>query len=50
MSTFQGSMEVVLTWLLEADDTLQQQAEIGDTIQTAKELFHRHEVYLIIHS
>jgi hypothetical protein len=45
LPAFQGSLEVVLTWLLEAEETLQQQADvIGNTVQAAKDLFHKHEV------
>ena len=45
LGTYQESLEAVLGWLLEAEDTLLQQGDIAaEDVNKVKEQFHTHEV------
>ena len=41
---FQESLELILTWLLEAKDSLARQDPVSSDVQTVKEQFQEHEV------
>ena len=41
---FDEALEVMLTWLLEAQDALSKQDPISDNVATVKEQFQEHEV------
>lgn len=41
---YQTTLEEVLTWLLSAEDTLQDQDVVSDDVEEVKEQFHTHEV------
>lgn len=43
LSAFNQSLEVVMTWLLRAEEVLGEQGEVGDNVQVVKEQFHQHE-------
>lgn len=42
--SYQDSLESVLAWLLEAEESLKQQGDIADNVQIVKDQFHHHEV------
>ena len=42
--TYHESLEHVLTWMLEAEEMLQQQEAIASDVQNVKQQFHAHEV------
>ena len=44
LESYQGNMETVLAWLLEAEDHLSHQGSISDHVDNVKEQFHTHEV------
>lgn len=44
LDSYQTTLEEVLTWLLEAEDSLQIQDEVSDDVEEVKEQFHTHEV------
>ena len=44
LESYQGNMETVLAWLLEAEDHLSHQNPISDNVDEVKEQFHTHEV------
>lgn len=41
---YQTALEDVLTWLLSAEDTFQEQDEISDDVEEVKDQFATHEV------
>ena len=43
-TNFDEVMEVMLTWLLEAQDALSKQDPVSDCVATVKEQFQEHEV------
>ena len=44
LGSYQDSLEAVLAWLLEAEETLLKHGEIGKDVSTVKTQFHQHEV------
>lgn len=44
LDSYQTALEVVLTWLLSAEDSLQAQGAVSDDVEEVKEQFHSHEV------
>ena len=44
LMTYQDDMENVLTWLLEAEETIERQEPLGNTVGKVKEQFNQHEV------
>ena len=44
IESYQGNMETVLTWLLEAEGHLENQEPISGNVDEVKEQFHTHEV------
>lgn len=44
LDSYQIALEEVLTWLLSAEDTFQDQDEISDDVEEVKEQFATHEV------
>ena len=44
VASYQESLESVLAWLLEAEETLQKQDHIAGDVQKVKQQFHEHEV------
>lgn len=46
LQTYETTLEEVLTWLLLAEDSLQMQDRVSDSVEEVKEQFHTHEVGL----
>ncbi|XP_078088638.1 dystrophin-like isoform X9 [Mustelus asterias] len=44
---YQTALEVVLTWLLSAEDSLQAQGRVSDDVEEVKEQFHAHEGFMM---
>lgn len=44
LDSYQIALEEVLTWLLSAEDTFQEQDDISDDVEEVKEQFAMHEV------
>lgn len=44
LDSYQTALEDVLTWLLSAEDTFQEQDEISDDVEEVKDQFATHEV------
>lgn len=44
LDSYQIALEEVLTWLLSAEDTFQEQDDISDDVEEVKEQFATHEV------
>lgn len=44
LDSYQIALEEVLTWLLSAEDALQEQGVISDDVEEVKEQFTTHEV------
>lgn len=44
LDSYQIALEEVLTWLLSAEDTFQEQDDISDDVEEVKEQFTTHEV------
>lgn len=44
LDSYQTTLEEVLTWLLEAEDTLIIQEDVSTDVEEVKEQFHTHEV------
>lgn len=44
LDSYQVALEEVLTWLLSAEDTFQEQEEISGDVEEVKEQFSTHEV------
>jgi len=44
LSSYQDSLENVLTWLLEAEDIIMKQDHIGESVTKVKQQFSQHEV------
>lgn len=44
LDSYQLALEEVLTWLLSAEDTFQEQDDISDDVEEVKEQFATHEV------
>ncbi|XP_071801510.1 dystrophin-like isoform X3 [Asterias amurensis] len=47
LESYQGNMETVLAWLLEAEDHLSHQNPISDNVDEVKEQFHTHEEFMM---
>ncbi|XP_033847002.1 LOW QUALITY PROTEIN: dystrophin [Periophthalmus magnuspinnatus] len=47
LDTYQTTLEEVLTWLLEAEDTLHGQEEVSDDVEEVKDQFHTHETFMM---
>uniref|UniRef100_A0A671WPI1 Utrophin n=1 Tax=Sparus aurata TaxID=8175 RepID=A0A671WPI1_SPAAU len=47
LDSYQTTLEEVLTWLLEAEDSLQIQDEVSDDVEEVKEQFHTHEAFMM---
>uniref|UniRef100_UPI00398ED900 dystrophin isoform X4 n=1 Tax=Pristiophorus japonicus TaxID=55135 RepID=UPI00398ED900 len=47
LDSYQTALEVVLTWLLSAEDSLQAQGEVSDDVEEVKEQFHGHEGFMM---
>lgn len=45
--SYQDSLENVLTWLLEAEEVVETQGPVGDTVLVVKKQFSEHEVGFI---
>lgn len=48
LGAYQVALEEVLTWLLEAEDQLAQHEQIPENLELLKDLFHAHEVCVIL--
>jgi len=44
MTSFEDVLEVMLTWLLEAQDALARQRPVSDSVTAVKDQFQQHEV------
>ena len=44
LSTYQDDLENVLTWLLEAEELMEKQDNLGNTVSKVKDQFNQHEV------
>ena len=44
LDSYQIALEEVLTWLLSAEDTVQEQEDMSDEVEEVKEQFATHEV------
>ena len=44
LDNYQIALEEVLTWLLSAEDTFQEQDDISDDVEEVKDQFATHEV------
>lgn len=49
LSSYQDSLENVLTWLLEAEDIIEKQEPVGESVTNVKKQFSEHEVIMIPH-
>ncbi|XP_038658192.1 dystrophin isoform X4 [Scyliorhinus canicula] len=47
LDSYQTALEVVLTWLLSAEDSLQAQGSVSDDVEEVKEQFHAHEGFMM---
>ncbi|XP_043556668.1 dystrophin isoform X1 [Chiloscyllium plagiosum] len=47
LDSYQTALEVVLTWLLSAEDSLQAQRKVSDDVEEVKEQFHAHEGFMM---
>ncbi|XP_051871046.1 dystrophin isoform X2 [Pristis pectinata] len=47
LDSYQTALEVVLTWLLSAEDSLQAQGAVSDDVEEVKEQFHAHEGFMM---
>ncbi|XP_062906974.1 dystrophin isoform X1 [Mobula hypostoma] len=47
LDSYQTALELVLTWLLSAEDSLQAQGAISDDVEEVKEQFHAHEGFMM---
>ncbi|XP_078415979.1 dystrophin isoform X2 [Cetorhinus maximus] len=47
LDSYQTALEVVLTWLLSAEDSLQAQGRVSDDVEEVKEQFHAHEGFMM---
>ncbi|OCT92415.1 hypothetical protein XELAEV_18015475mg [Xenopus laevis] len=47
LESYQSSLEEVLSWLLSAEDILQNQKTISDNVEEVKEQFHTHEGFMM---
>ncbi|XP_067848893.1 dystrophin isoform X11 [Heptranchias perlo] len=47
LDSYQTTLEMVLTWLLSAEDSLQAQGEVSDDVEEVKEQFHAHEGFMM---
>ncbi|XP_048458785.1 dystrophin isoform X4 [Rhincodon typus] len=47
LDSYQTALEVVLTWLLSAEDSLQAQHKVSDDVEEVKEQFHAHEGFMM---
>ncbi|XP_067896656.1 dystrophin isoform X2 [Heterodontus francisci] len=47
LDSYQTALEVVLTWLLSAEDSLQAQGKVSDDVEEVKEQFHSHEGFMM---
>uniref|UniRef100_A0A3P8UV04 Calponin-homology (CH) domain-containing protein n=1 Tax=Cynoglossus semilaevis TaxID=244447 RepID=A0A3P8UV04_CYNSE len=47
LDSYQTTLEEVLTWLLEAEDTLIIQEDVSTDVEEVKEQFHTHEKYMM---
>ncbi|XP_022094793.1 dystrophin-like [Acanthaster planci] len=47
IESYQGNMENVLAWLLEAEDHLSHQGAISNNVDKVKEQFHTHEEFMM---
>ncbi|XP_076373889.1 LOW QUALITY PROTEIN: dystrophin-like [Tachypleus tridentatus] len=47
VSTYQSSLEDVLTWLLEAEERLSQERPVEGSVEEVKSLFHSHEEFML---
>ncbi|KAJ8315395.1 hypothetical protein KUTeg_007545 [Tegillarca granosa] len=45
LQSYQDDLEMVLTWLLEAEDIVEKQEPIGDNLKAVKTQFNQHEVF-----
>lgn len=48
LGAYQVALEEVLTWLLEAEDHLAQHEQVPGNLEMLKDLFHAHEVNIIM--
>lgn len=46
LQSYQDDLEMVLTWLLEAEDIVEKQEAIGDNLKAVKTQFNQHEVII----
>lgn len=44
LTSFNSSLELTLTWLLEAKDVFNKMAPVADDVELVKAQFHEHEV------
>lgn len=44
LGSYQGTLEEVLAWLLEAEEKLTQMSDVAQDVETVKDQFHIHEV------
>ncbi|XP_072370090.1 dystrophin isoform X12 [Scyliorhinus torazame] len=47
LDSYQTALEVVLTWLLSAEDSLQAQGSVSTDVEEVKEQFHAHEGFMM---
>ncbi|XP_076782972.1 utrophin isoform X2 [Arvicanthis niloticus] len=47
LDSYQIALEEVLTWLLSAEDTFQEQGDISDDVEEVKEQFATHETFMM---
>ncbi|XP_064412021.1 dystrophin isoform X2 [Latimeria chalumnae] len=47
LDSYQVALEEVLTWLLSAEDTLQEQDDVSDDVEEVKEQFSTHEGFMM---
>ncbi|XP_072851849.2 utrophin isoform X2 [Pogona vitticeps] len=47
LDSYQVALEEVLTWLLSAEDTFQEQEDISDDVEEVKEQFATHEAFMM---
>ncbi|XP_059506329.1 dystrophin isoform X9 [Stegostoma tigrinum] len=47
LDSYQTALEVVLTWLLSAEDSLHAQHKVSDDVEEVKEQFHAHEGFMM---
>lgn len=47
LDSYQIALEEVLTWLLSAEDTFQEQDDISDDVEEVKEQFATHETFMM---